>query len=205
MAELVIEFSRAAPTEFFDRWILDRSKLICRLAHSPFSHGDYVLGPEYGHQAGFLLGASDSPHCPYALGDPRGVALRPPDYHQFALRHRARVPCTDIQKKHYEKFLFDQLGKPFDHDALRFRYFLSDRFDDRNWRADEAWYCHELLVRGYEVASVLPWKLIGIKNRITGGDHLLIINPLIDVDSFWVVFVQPGLRPPAALALPPGA
>jgi hypothetical protein len=179
MSYLTIEFSTAAPVAWFDRWILDRSKAICRLAHSPFSHGSYVMDD------GNLLAASDSPEAPFIKGNPRGVAIRPPDYEPQAIRRRARISTFTERKQVYEEYLLSQLGKPFDHDAVKIRTFLSADFNDRNWRDDAKWYCHELLVRGYEVANIMWWKLINIKNRVTAADHLLIINPLINTDLFW--------------------
>jgi hypothetical protein len=183
VATITIQFSTASPVEWFDRWVLDRSKMICRLSHSPFSHGDLVL------HDGHLLGASDNPNAPilrsHPPGNPRGVAIRPANYQKFAIRRRAVIPVTLRQKRHYEEFCRAQLGKPFDHEALRFKTFLSAELGNRDWRNPDLWYCHEMLVRGYEVVGILPWKLINVKNRVTSGDHLLIINPLIDVEAFY--------------------
>jgi hypothetical protein len=192
MAELVVEFSTAAPAAWIDRWIVDRSKMICRLAHSPFSHGDYVLDD------GNLLGASDNPGAPHVSGNPRGVAIRPPDYQAFALRRRAVIKTTDDHKRRYESFLRTQLGKPFDGEAVSLTTFLSADFTDRDWRDSARWYCHELLVHGYEVAGILGWKLINVKNRVTAADHLLIINPMIDPDKFWTEHLALPMKGPHA-------
>lgn len=179
MSEIIIQFSTAAPVAFFDRWILDRSKLICRLSHSPFSHGDIVM------HDGALLGSSNSPQAPCIRGNPGGVAIRPPEYEEFCIRRWARVPCSEGTKLAFYAYAADQLGKPFDRGALNFKTFLSADFRSRNWREDTAWYCHELIARACEVAGVFPWKLIGIKNRVTSADLLLMLNPLLDVDAFW--------------------
>jgi hypothetical protein len=188
MAEIHILFSRAAPITWYQRNIYDSSLWLARYAHCEFSHGDYII--HAGPMSGALLGASDNPDAPVVIhkgarmGNPRGVAVREPTYQRFAVRRKATIPTTPDHVKKYEAFLMDQLGKPFDTDALKFSTFLSSNFNSRNWRDDSKWYCHEMLVHGYEVARVLAWKLVNAKNRITGGDHLLIINPLIDVDAF---------------------
>jgi hypothetical protein len=184
MPELKIQFSRAAPVAFFDRWILDRAKLICRLSHSPFSHGDIVLSGDH------LLGASDNIDAPiiasHPQGNARGVAIRPCNYQPFSMRRTAHIPCTREQHTKFIRFAYDQLGKPFDHSALAFKTFLSADFADRNWRDPSMWYCHELIARCFEMSGLITWKLINIKNRVTSSDLLIMISPLVsNPDTFW--------------------
>lgn len=183
MDAITILCSRAAPVEFFDRWIADRSMCIARLTHCEFSHGDYVM------QNGDLLGASFNPRAPIVLtnppGDPCGVARRPWNYQRFAVRRIARIPCTEHQKRKFEHFCLAQLGKPFDSEAIKFKTFLSANFESRKWRNPARWFCYELLARAMEVSGVLERPILSVKNRITGGDFLLIINHLIDVEEFW--------------------
>jgi hypothetical protein len=182
MAEIVIQFSRAAPIEWFDKWVFDRSKLICRLSHSPFSHGDIVLVD------GTLLGSSDSPKVPVLRGNPAGVAIRTASYHKFGVSRVARIQCTVEQRNRFYDYCMGQIGKPYDHAALKVGTFLSAEFENRDWRDEVAWFCFELIARGIEVSGVLSWRLLAIKNRITGADLLMMINPVMsNVDSFWGV------------------
>ncbi len=153
------------------------SRWIRRLSHSPFSHVDIVL-PDGG-----LLGASNNPVAPVIRGNSRGVAIRPADYQSFGIRRNCIIP-TDKAGAVID-YAMSQLGKPFDSEYTSPRFFLSDQFNDRDWRADNKWACAELVIRACEVGGIFPWQLIGIKNRITPSDALLILNPLMDVDRFW--------------------
>lgn len=188
--KIVIQFSTAAPVGWAV-WFpfLDFSMWIRRATHCPFSHADLVLPDNT------LLGSSDNPTAPVIFGNPRGVAIRPGNYQDFRIRRRITIPAEDVVVKAFYDFCFAQIGKPFDHAAMKMRYFLSDRFDDRDWRDDGKWFCAEMLGRAAEVSKLFPWKLVGVKNRLTGSDLLLILNPLYDVDAFW--------RPAPGLTLGP--
>lgn len=78
-----------------------------------------------------------------------------------------------------------QVGKPFDSNAVSISTFLSADFTSRDWRNPNKWYCYELLARATEICGVLKRPILSVKNRVTGGDYLLIINHLIDVNAFW--------------------
>jgi hypothetical protein len=168
MMNLVFQFSTSMERS---------SKWIRRLTHSPFSHVDLVL------DNGDLLGSSDSPKSPVVQGNPRGVAVRPDNYMVF--KRRARCVIQTMTAPAIRAFMIEQIGKPFDREAVRIRYFLSDRFDDRDWDTDDAWFCSELVAKACERGGLFPYKLVGIKNRITPSDLLLILNPFMDVDLFW--------------------
>ena len=105
------------------------SILIRRICHSPFSHVDLVL-PDGG-----LLGASDSPNTPVLEGNPRGVAVRPPDYEEFGLRCQAIIetPAADAVIAAARS----QLGKPFDGGALDAFLSAFDVGAVDNWRDPE--------------------------------------------------------------------
>ena len=181
MSEIVVQCSRAAPVgwlaEHFQ--LFDTSHWIARLSHSPFSHGDLRL------DNGDLLGSSNSKNSPYIAGNPAGVAIRPPDYQKFRLRVDARIEATAEQKAAFEQFCRDQLGKPFDSEALRFRTFLSGDFHDRDWREPSKWYCWEMIACATKHANLLRRPLVIVKNRVTSADWLLMVNHiLINVDDF---------------------
>jgi hypothetical protein len=84
------------------------------------------------------------------------------------------------------RYALSQVGKPFDHEALKARLFLSDKFANRDWREPGAWYCAELAARSCEVGGLFNWPLIVIKNRITPSMFLVMLNPLMsNAASFW--------------------
>jgi hypothetical protein len=177
LSAITIQFSRSAPPT--RRFAIYWSEWICRLTHSPFSHVDWVM-PD-----GNLFGASDSPDAPVLDGNPKGVAVRPPDYQAFAIRRNATIGNVAAEKvAAFEQFLYQQVGKHFDRAALRPSVFLSFDYANRDWRTPDEWYCAELITRALEVAGVVPWPILVVKNRVTAADLLLIINPLIDVEAF---------------------
>lgn len=186
MSEIKIQFSTCAPPTWKERWrdktFKDYSACICRITHSEYSHGDYILSD------GNLLGASDNPYAPIIEtnppGNPRGVAVRIFDYQRFTIRRTATIHCSDEVKQKFHNFLWRQLGKPFDSTALKPSTFLSHNFETRDWRNPTRWYCFELLCHAAESSGLIPWRIIGMKNRVTGNDFLYIISPLIDAEEF---------------------
>lgn len=182
MAELRIRLSRCAPPNWRERWqyktIVDYSEWICRLTHSPFSHGDLVLDD------GNLLGSSDSAYAPVISGNPRGVAIRPPDYERFETRHDLVFETGVRIKKDFTDFCVAQIPKPFDSGALKPGVFLSSNFANRDWRSDDKWFCVEMLGRAAEVSKLIPWPYPGIKNRMTAADFLLWVSSVIDFEKF---------------------
>src|SRR5207248_4127240 len=121
---------------------------------------------------------------PVLAGNPRGVAIRPPHYQKFGIRRQARIRCIDPDAVIARAML--ELGKPFDHTALKMSVFLSDRFDDRDWRDERWWFCAELWSRMGELNRLLPHAILAIKNRITPPDHLLLHQCLmLNHDTFW--------------------
>lgn len=162
------------------------SGLIRRSCHSPFSHVDIQL------EDGNLLGASDFPTAPVIKGNPRGVAIRPPNYQRFGYRrcmilatHRAddirAIACT-------------QIGKKFDNGALR--GFISDKFPgERDWRLDDCWFCGELVAFALEVGGFWTRPLIWPRNRVSPTDLILVLlmdERFINADRFWAPV--PGLK-----------
>jgi hypothetical protein len=175
---ITFRFSRAATPTLRERWDnkspFDSSLWICRLTHSPFSHVDLLLDD------GNLLGASDNPLAPVIRGNARGVAIRPPEYQRFAVRRDVTIKTTAERKASFIEFCMDQLGKPFDGEALSPKVFLSPHFEYRDWRATDRWFCAELMAHGCEVAPLVDWEIPGIKNRVTPADLILLLAPLYD-------------------------
>jgi hypothetical protein len=160
-------------------WI---SAAIRRLNHSPFSHCDYLL-PD-----GNLLGASDmGPASPCIEGNPRGVAIRPPNYQRFGYR-RDMVLKTDRADAVLAAAM-KELGKPFDSSSMW--DLLTDAFPgERDWMNPDAWFCAELTIATLDEAGFfLPKKLIWPKNRVSPTDLLLLLlmdDRWVNRDTFWM-------------------
>jgi hypothetical protein len=120
----------------------------------------------------------------YPYGNPRGVAIRPGDYQQFGIRRRAYI-YTD-KANAIRRRAITQLGKPFDHAALRVCHMFSDSHGEgRNWRDEGQWFCAELCLWICEQEELWPFPLVVEKDRVTANDFLIYLNPLMDVARFW--------------------
>lgn len=160
------------------------SAVIRKISHSPFSHVDIVT-PD-----GLLLGASDSPDAPVISGNARGVAIRPANYQAFGRRRIAEVFTTAAIADKFYELANAQLGCPFDTSALH--AFLSDEVNtNRNWRADDKWFCSELVTWAFEEAGLFAFTLLVPKDRVSPADLLLLLNPYMNTATFWDTI--PGL------------
>lgn len=128
------------------------SRTIAWFSQGHLSHVDYVMDDWK------LLGARNDWHGSIQPG----VRIRPPSYLP-ANEHKElmRVPCTAEQKKLYEAFLKDQLGKPYDQLGI-FAFMVN-----RNWRDESAWFCSELQTAAGEKAGIFKNKLYLGANKVT--------------------------------------
>jgi hypothetical protein len=126
------------------------SQAIAWFSAGHLSHVDAVL-PD-----GRLLGSRDD----LVGGKPRGVYIRPPGYAKFVKRVLMTIPATDEQEQRFYDFLFDQIGKPYDFEAL-WAFVVN-----RNWREPDSWICSELQSAAGEAAGILP-ELYLAANKIT--------------------------------------
>jgi uncharacterized protein YycO len=83
-----------------------------------------------------------------------GVQIRPTNYIQAAgqgIAHEMimRVPCSDAQQAAFYKFLYAQIGKPYDNEAIWAFAF------NRNWRRTDSWICSELVCGAEEKGGIL--------------------------------------------------
>ena len=149
------------------------SAFIRRICHSRFSHVDFIL------KDGSCLGASDSPLSPYLDGNPRGVAIRPPDYQDFGIRRRAVIPTPKADAIYAAAI--GQLGKPFDNDALH--QFLSGALAP-TWLLPDQWFCAELCAWAFYSKEFFAYPLVVNLGRISPPELLILLNPYFDVESF---------------------
>ncbi len=188
---LTLRFSTSE--DIWQNWM---SAAIRRLSHSQFSHVDFVL-PKYHEFAGGLLGASDmGSDTPCLAGNPRGVAIRPPNYQRFGLR-RDIILQTD-KADDVIAAATTQLGKPFDSSGLW--EFIGDKPpESRDWRNIIHWWCSELGAWSLEAGEFFSRPIFVAKNRISPPDLMLLLDQderWINRDTFW--------QPIPGLALDPG-
>jgi len=162
------------------------SQMIRRLTHSQFSHVDFILTQEMAdliHIEGGLLGASG---VDKKINDPGGVRVRPFNAWPYLGEPKvARVQCSLDTLKLTLAAALTQRGKPFDRSALW--GFLSDQYyvkSQRDWRADGAWFCSELVIWACERGGLFHPKILAVtKNRVTPNDSLLILNPYMSIEN----------------------
>jgi hypothetical protein len=191
---LILQFSTAAPDwrfkhlpRFCKWWPLSMvfnknwgSGLIRRSCHSPFSHVDMVL------KDGNLLGANDDINAPVIHGNPRGVAVRPPNYQKFSYRRQAIIE-TD-RADDIRRIWSTQLGKDYDGSSLW--DMISDKFPgSRDWRLDSHWFCSEGIMWAMETGYFWgPPPILWPKNRVSPTDLLMMLctdERWVNKDTFW--------------------
>ena len=113
---------------------------------------------------GGLLGASDSPNTPVLEGNPRGVAVRPPDYEEFGLWCQAIIETLAADA--VIAAARSQLGKPFDGGALDAFLSAFDVGAVDNWRDPDSWFCSELAAWSLEKGNYWGEPLLWPKSRV---------------------------------------
>lgn len=183
MAEILIQYSSS--TAF-------ASGVIRRLTHSPFSHVDFILTEEMvafhngnPQVVSGLLGVS-GPGEYSSWHDAGGVLIRPVNPWPYNAPPKiARLQCSEAVRNLAIDYALSQLGKPFDNGALW--RFLDDqgqhKYERRDWRDPETWFCSELVVRACEVGGLFPYPLAVMKDRVSPGDSLLIFNPFMTEEN----------------------
>ena len=121
------------------------SKMIRDKTHSKFSHVDIVTSE------GLLLGSQ------YSEPDGDGVRIRQPNYQNFSFKEIVTITATTEQHDAFWRFLYNQVGKPYDTESIIDIGIGIDLFH-RNWRDDDSWFCSELAAAGVETSGILVFK-----------------------------------------------
>ena len=133
------------------------SQILHWFDHCWASHVDAVLpNPNAGYEKHNLLGAK-------LLG---GVCFRPNV--GFTKTLRVTLPATYTQTKRFKDFMMAQVGKPYDLNGI-YSFMIN-----RDWRADDSWYCSEIIAAGLEKSGFLKYPLY--TSQITPQNLLLICN-----------------------------
>jgi hypothetical protein len=146
----------------------DASSLAIRLYdHGLWSHVDAVLND------GNLLGSRDD----QVGGKPSGVQIRPDGYIKFATTKRVIIPCADAQEDAFYAFLTGQIDKPYDETAI-LAFIVG-----RNWRAEDSWFCSELVGSALEQSTVFAHNLAVASNKLTPSGLYLASSVLVDISN----------------------
>ncbi len=131
------------------------SKILHWFDHVWCSHVDAVMdNPE--NENHYLLGAK-------LLG---GVCFRPNE--GFTKTLMVEIPCFYEQQLGFERFLREQIGKPYDLNGI-YSFMIN-----RDWREDDSWYCSELMAAGLEKCGLLRYPLY--TKQVTPQNLLLLCN-----------------------------
>jgi hypothetical protein len=135
------------------------SDLIGWFGADKWSHVDYVL-PD-----GTLLGA----RWDKVGGQPSGVHVRPRDYDKERVAEKWTVQkiVEDDKEQKFRELALQQVGKPYDWEAI-----VSFAIN-RDWRQDTSWFCSELITWLLETSEIIP-PLFLTPNKITPGACALI-------------------------------
>lgn len=141
--------------------------MIRNFDHGSWSHVDAVL-PD----GGGLLGSRSS----IEGGINPGVQVRPFGYAKFTATKRVIIQATLPITNMFYGFLSAQVGKPYDYIGLVSNFLL-----ERDWRADEAWWCSELQGAAMEASGALPFKLATPTNLLTPNGLFMACSVLTDI------------------------
>ena len=112
-------------------------RIIRTWTNSDICHVDAVL--KDGRLLGSQLHEKD--------GD--GVLIRDANYEEFTKKFEVQIDVTQEQYELYWKFLYSQLGKPYDNMAIL------GLVIHRDWRETNSWFCSELIAAALEYAGIL--------------------------------------------------
>ncbi|MDE2105504.1 MAG: hypothetical protein KGL39_50220 [Patescibacteria group bacterium] len=121
---------------------------------------------------GSLLG-SQSSACG---GKPAGVQIRPAGYDGLRDPVIVEFPGAfpQVLRSNFWGFLRLQIGKPYDMEAIR--AFVAGR----DWRAEDSWFCSELIAAALEGAYVFPARTLWAAcNKITPEALLLACSVIV--------------------------
>lgn len=130
---------------------------------SHFEDGFWATHVDAVMPDGNLLGA-------HAAG---GVRSRSPDYDVKTVTRSEFIELAasgEVEAKFFA-FLTDQIGKPYDFEAV-FAFVAA-----RNWREPKAWFCSELQTAALEAAGWFSSVVVGV-NHIMPRDLFLMLTAM---------------------------
>jgi len=85
------------------------------------------------------------------------------------------LPTTKRIHDDFYDFLYEQCGKKYDY------WSLIAYAANRDWRADDSWFCSELIAAGLEVSGYFPYRLSNDVNKISPSDLLLLCSVCVNL------------------------
>jgi hypothetical protein len=106
-----------------------------------------------------------------------GVQARPHGYDAKTMTKElyVQLPATAEQTDAFHAFLRAQLGKPYDTLGI------AGIVAERDWRADDSWFCSELIAAALCNCGRFPPTLATEFNHVTPRDVLLIVSGQLDL------------------------
>jgi hypothetical protein len=140
-----------------------------------FSHVDVVLPPGliFGGQTVPVTGQLFGARSDEVGGRPAGVQRRPVGYGNASWIRRTifTLSSTPAQEAAFYAFLYAQEGKPYDKTAII--AFAADR----DWRAEDSWFCDELAAAATEASLLCP-ALYLPANKLTPTGWAVVVSAL---------------------------
>ena len=99
------------------------------------------------------------------------------DKGKFSRELFVKLPADEAMTNAFYAWNEDQIGKPYDLDAIA--AFVARR----DWREDGAWFCSEQMAAGLEEVKYFPFPLAADLNKVMPRDLLLILSGSIDVSE----------------------
>jgi hypothetical protein len=98
-----------------------------------------------------------------------GVKIRPADYDagKFARELFVDIEATPEQEARFYARLRSQLDKPYDWRAILSFY---SRRSGRDWRADDSWFCSEVIEDAAIDCGIAPERIASETSRFTPRD-----------------------------------
>jgi hypothetical protein len=106
-------------------------------------------------------------------GGVRWRTTQDPCYDRLAKTELVELQSTDRQFTKFWDFMGSQLNRPYDWRAI-----LSFGLGERDWRAEDSWFCSELVIRALEVAELVSLPASLPVDRITPRDVWLLARGL---------------------------
>lgn len=99
------------------------------------------------------------------FGGVRWRSINDPCYRHALAYQIVQIDVTEQQDSEFWGFMSKQNGKPYDWRAI-----VSFAMGERDWRAEDAWFCSELDTRGLETVNIITLPSDAPANRISPRD-----------------------------------
>lgn len=108
-----------------------------------------------------------------------GVQARERGYDKgkFSQELYVQIPAPPVMTDAFHSFLREQIGKPYDVDAI------AGIVAQRDWQEPDSWICSELIAAALSASGYFPQHLAVEFNHITPRDVLLVLSGRMSIFS----------------------